>query len=205
MKPECDGGLLRDHILLPSYICPVVLVSPYPCCWVAGTWQGIATADLPSLAAGAAFTRQRARPCLCSPKDRQSHCRRSESDSPASTSPEDNQAFKFNSTTVDGQGLQVGSHAGLPVSSATGTCQAPQRPGVRSRAFCPPDQPPARDAPSPGACEPQEWRKTRGAVGGVLPRETIPLGSGAASASGRPGTCPREGLASAASLTLLLP
>uniref|UniRef100_A0A8B9MET6 Diacylglycerol kinase beta n=1 Tax=Accipiter nisus TaxID=211598 RepID=A0A8B9MET6_9AVES len=120
VKPECDGGLLRDHILLPSYICPVVL-------------------------------------------DRQSHCRRSESDSPASTSPEDNQAFKFNSTTVDGQGLQVGSHAGLPASSATGTCQAPQRPGVRSCAFCPPDQPPARDAPSPGACEPQEWRKTRGA------------------------------------------
>uniref|UniRef100_A0A8D2P4F8 Diacylglycerol kinase n=1 Tax=Zosterops lateralis melanops TaxID=1220523 RepID=A0A8D2P4F8_ZOSLA len=71
VKPECDGGPLRDHILLPSYICPVVLVSV--------------------------------------PLDRQSHCRRSESDSPASTSPEDSQGFKFNSTTVDGQGLQVGS------------------------------------------------------------------------------------------------
>ncbi|XP_009875195.1 PREDICTED: diacylglycerol kinase beta-like, partial [Apaloderma vittatum] len=69
VKPECDGGLLRDHILLPSYICPVVL-------------------------------------------DRQSHCWRSESDSPASTSPEDNQGFKFNSTTVDGQGLQISPRPG---------------------------------------------------------------------------------------------
>ncbi|XP_009891390.1 PREDICTED: diacylglycerol kinase beta-like [Charadrius vociferus] len=69
VKPECDGGPLRDHILLPSYICPVVL-------------------------------------------DRQSHCRRSESDSPASTSPEDSQGFKFNSTTVEGQGLQISPRPG---------------------------------------------------------------------------------------------
>ena len=147
---------------------------PAPCCRAAGTRQDIAAADLPPPAAGAAFSERRAHLRLCSPKDRQSHCRRSESDSPASTSPEDNQGFKFNSTTVDGQGLQVGSRAGLPASSAAGACRAPQWPGIRSRAFCPPDQPPARDAPPPGACEPQERRKARGAVGGVVPGESIP-------------------------------
>uniref|UniRef100_A0A672VAA5 Diacylglycerol kinase n=1 Tax=Strigops habroptila TaxID=2489341 RepID=A0A672VAA5_STRHB len=78
VKPECDGGPLRDHILLPSYICPVVLVS--------------AT----SLLLGG----------------RQSHCRRSESDSPASTNPEDNQGFKLNPSTVDGQGLQISPRPG---------------------------------------------------------------------------------------------
>ncbi|XP_033858654.3 diacylglycerol kinase beta-like isoform X7 [Acipenser ruthenus] len=64
VKPECDGGSLRDHTLLPSCICPVVL-------------------------------------------DRQSNLKRSESESPFSTSPDDsNQSFKFH-TTVDGQGLQI--------------------------------------------------------------------------------------------------
>ncbi|NXJ06331.1 DGKB kinase, partial [Odontophorus gujanensis] len=96
VKPECDGGPLRDHILLPSYICPVVL-------------------------------------------ERQSHCRRSDSESPAGTSPEDGQSFKFNSTTVDGQGLQVGppppqpatSHAVLGISSFTlSAFQISPRPGT---------------------------------------------------------------------------
>ncbi|XP_039220202.1 diacylglycerol kinase beta-like isoform X1 [Crotalus tigris] len=65
MKPECDGGHLKDHILLPSQICPVVL-------------------------------------------DRQSHSRRSESESPSSTTPEDtNMIFRYNTTTVDGHGLQI--------------------------------------------------------------------------------------------------
>uniref|UniRef100_H3B9E6 Diacylglycerol kinase n=1 Tax=Latimeria chalumnae TaxID=7897 RepID=H3B9E6_LATCH len=65
VKPECDGGQLKDHILLPSYICPVVL-------------------------------------------DRQPNQKKTDSDSLVSTSPNDsNQSFKFNTTTVDGQGLQI--------------------------------------------------------------------------------------------------
>ncbi|XP_048361663.1 diacylglycerol kinase beta-like isoform X2 [Sphaerodactylus townsendi] len=64
MKPECDGGQLKEHILLPSHICPVVL-------------------------------------------DRQSHPRRSDSESPC-TSPDDtNLTFKYNTMTVDGHGLQI--------------------------------------------------------------------------------------------------
>uniref|UniRef100_A0A8B9TPR5 Diacylglycerol kinase n=1 Tax=Anas platyrhynchos TaxID=8839 RepID=A0A8B9TPR5_ANAPL len=46
------------------------------------------------------------------PTERQSHCRRSESDSPAGTSPEDSQSFKFNATTADGQGLQISPRPG---------------------------------------------------------------------------------------------
>uniref|UniRef100_A0A8D0KNV8 Diacylglycerol kinase n=1 Tax=Salvator merianae TaxID=96440 RepID=A0A8D0KNV8_SALMN len=70
VKPECDGGQLKDHILLPSQICPVVL-------------------------------------------DRQSHPRRSDSESPSSTTPEDtNLTFRYNTTTVDGQGLQITPKSG---------------------------------------------------------------------------------------------
>ncbi|XP_031661385.1 diacylglycerol kinase beta isoform X1 [Oncorhynchus kisutch] len=62
MKPECDGGALRDHTLLPSYICPVVL-------------------------------------------DRHSVVKRSEGDSPPSSSPDNiSQSLKF---TGDGQALQI--------------------------------------------------------------------------------------------------
>ncbi|XP_067891868.1 diacylglycerol kinase beta-like isoform X2 [Heterodontus francisci] len=70
IKPECDGGQLKDHILLPSYICPVVL-------------------------------------------DRQPNQKKAESESPTTTSSDDNnQAFKYNTTTVDGQGLQITSVPG---------------------------------------------------------------------------------------------
>ncbi|XP_072335710.1 diacylglycerol kinase beta isoform X4 [Scyliorhinus torazame] len=70
IKPECDGGQLKDHILLPAYICPVVL-------------------------------------------DRQPNQKKAENDSPTTTSSDDNnQAFKCNSTTVDGQGLQITSVPG---------------------------------------------------------------------------------------------
>ncbi|KFQ38786.1 Diacylglycerol kinase beta, partial [Mesitornis unicolor] len=106
VKPECDGGPLRDHILLPSYICPVVLVSIPPLphhCW-GGSGHPASSGHRCHLPG--------AHPFLCSPKDRQSHCRRSESESPAIPSPEDHQAFKFNATTVEGQGLQISARPG---------------------------------------------------------------------------------------------
>lgn len=94
----------------------------------------------------------------CVPQERQSHCRRSDSESPAGTSPEDGQSFKFNSTTVDGQGLQVGS----PPQGCGRPCSA----GYFNRhPFCLPDQPPAWDTSPAGVCEPQEWREARRAVG----------------------------------------
>ncbi|XP_069790584.1 diacylglycerol kinase beta isoform X3 [Narcine bancroftii] len=69
IKPECDGGQLKDHILLPSSICPVVL-------------------------------------------DRQPNQKKPENNSPSTTSSDDNQAFKCNATTIDGQGLQITSVPG---------------------------------------------------------------------------------------------
>ncbi|XP_020643004.2 diacylglycerol kinase gamma isoform X1 [Pogona vitticeps] len=70
MKPDCDGGHLKDHILLPTHICPVVL-------------------------------------------DRQSHPRRSDSESPSSTTPDDtNLTFRYNTTTIDGHGLQITPNPG---------------------------------------------------------------------------------------------
>lgn len=64
IKPDCDGGQLKEHILLPSYICPVVL-------------------------------------------DRQPNQKKGETNSPTTTSSDDSQAFKCNTTTMDGQGLQI--------------------------------------------------------------------------------------------------
>ncbi|KFV75601.1 Diacylglycerol kinase beta, partial [Struthio camelus australis] len=79
VKPECDGGLLRDHILLPSYICPVVLVSD----------------SAPLL------------PCHVDAPTSKKPCQ-----ARARASPHNNQGFKFNSTTVDGQGLQISPRPG---------------------------------------------------------------------------------------------
>ncbi|XP_072902962.1 diacylglycerol kinase beta isoform X4 [Hemitrygon akajei] len=69
IKPECDGGQLKDHILLPSYICPVVL-------------------------------------------DRQPNQKKAENHSPTTPTSDDNQAFKCNTMTMDGQGLQITSVPG---------------------------------------------------------------------------------------------
>ncbi|XP_072117658.1 diacylglycerol kinase beta-like isoform X2 [Mobula birostris] len=69
IKPECDGGQLKDHILLPSYICPVVL-------------------------------------------DRQSNQKKAENHSPTTPTSDDNQAFKCNTMTMDGHGLQITSVPG---------------------------------------------------------------------------------------------
>ncbi|MBN3307504.1 DGKB kinase, partial [Amia calva] len=102
VKPECDGGPLRDHTLLPSYICPVVL-------------------------------------------DRQSNAKRSEGESPSSTSPDDNtQSFKF---TGDGQGLQItplpGTHPLLVlVNPKSGGRQGERIVSVCSLLSFPPNTPP---------------------------------------------------------------
>ncbi|KGL81280.1 Diacylglycerol kinase beta, partial [Tinamus guttatus] len=112
VKPECDGGALRDHILLPSYICPVVLVSPADArsstrpCVPEHRRVGL-------LVLGCLFPVVFMAPFPCSPQDRQSHSRKSESDSPASTSPEDNNPFKLNAgVAADGQGLQISARPG---------------------------------------------------------------------------------------------
>ncbi|XP_061735416.1 diacylglycerol kinase beta-like isoform X1 [Nerophis ophidion] len=63
LKPECDGGALKDHTLLPSYICPAVL-------------------------------------------DRQTVVKRSEGESPPSTSP-DEVAHTLKFSPVEGQALQI--------------------------------------------------------------------------------------------------
>lgn len=104
----------------------------------------------------------------CVPQERQSHCRRSDSESPAGTSPEDGQSFKFNSTTVDGQGLQVGPP---PPPGCGWPCCARY---FSLHPFCLPDQPPAWDTSPAGVREPQEWREARRAVRVPLPGDSIP-------------------------------
>uniref|UniRef100_A0A8C2Z6L9 Diacylglycerol kinase n=1 Tax=Cyclopterus lumpus TaxID=8103 RepID=A0A8C2Z6L9_CYCLU len=47
VKPECDGGALRDHTLLPSYICPVVLVRFQTFKFSPGDGQALQVTPLP--------------------------------------------------------------------------------------------------------------------------------------------------------------
>lgn len=166
-------------------------------CQAAGTRQGTAAADLPPPAAGAAFS-----PPASLPRRTGSPTAGDRRATPQpAPAPRTTRASSSTPPRWMGKGCRWVPVLGHRRALLRGARQAPPRPGIHSRAFCPPDQPPARDAPPPGACESQERRKARGAVGGrSCWGRASPPASGAAGPS---GTSPSGGLTPMASLTPL--